>query len=39
MASEKQLAEVKQKYEAVYQKRTPQSRAAFEQARKYLPGG
>ena len=39
MPSEKLLAEVKEKYENAYRKRTPKSRAAIEKASKYMPGG
>lgn len=39
MSSEKLLAEVTEKYENTYRKRTPKSRAAIEMAKKYMPGG
>jgi glutamate-1-semialdehyde 2,1-aminomutase len=39
MSREKLLAEVTRKYEDIYRKRTPKSRATLEAARKYMPGG
>jgi len=39
MIREKLLAEITQKYEDLYRKRTTKSRATLEMARKYMPGG
>ncbi|MFQ5997081.1 MAG: aspartate aminotransferase family protein [Dehalococcoidales bacterium] len=39
MSREQLLAEVTQKYEDIYRKRTQKSRATLEAARKYMPGG
>ena len=39
MPREQLLAEVTQKYEDTYRKRTQKSRATLEAARKYMPGG
>ncbi|MBA7664653.1 Glutamate-1-semialdehyde 2,1-aminomutase 1 [subsurface metagenome] len=39
MSREQLLAEVTQKYEDTYRKRTQKSRATLETARKYMPGG
>lgn len=39
MTSKELLAEIEQKYEKVYRKRTPRSQAASESAKKYMPGG
>jgi len=39
MSRERLLAEVTQKYEDTYRKRTQKSRATLEASRKYMPGG
>ena len=39
MSSEKLSAEVKEKYENTYRKRTPKSQAATKKAEKFMPGG